>query len=174
MRQHESLNAVHTLRAEKRFEGEVHGAFVATIHEPVVFSSGGIHENRVTAIERKDGQSGFAACRLPVPGKTGDDENQSGRAPNSLFGRKQPAAQGTDEDGVVNADFQPGWRGHVEKCAGNFCREFAHRRHRRHEKPCAVIEQFRHPREPRATDEAAQIAHQRERAQRHGDDVRRR
>jgi hypothetical protein len=57
--QHKPGNFVHTLRAKKRREREFNGIPVATVHEPVVFTSGGVHEDRMAAIERQNGQLGF-------------------------------------------------------------------------------------------------------------------
>ena len=54
--QREPGNLVHALRPQERFEREFDGIFVAAIHQPVVFPAGGIRENRVTALERQDGQ----------------------------------------------------------------------------------------------------------------------
>ena len=49
MGQDETLDFVDALRAQKWFEREIHGIFVATIHEPVIFPSGCIHKDAIPA-----------------------------------------------------------------------------------------------------------------------------
>ena len=173
-RQNEPRDFIHAVGAQKRRECELHGVFIAAIHQPVVFPSGGVHENGMTAIKRQHGQLDFSAGLLPTPKIKRGNQDQNCRAPDSSRGREQPAAQRADENGVVNSDGEPRRFWHIEKCAGNFCGTFADPRHRHHEKPCAVIEQFRCPRQPVAADETAEIAHERERAERHGHNVRQR
>ena len=163
--------AVHAPRVQERFDHKLRGRFAAAIDQQIVRPPRRVHKNRIAAAQREDRDARVRTVILPVDQRADRQRANADAGPQPPRRREEPPGHRPEQERVISDEFNPRRGRNINESGGKSGEPVAEFDHGFHPEPAAVIEQFIQPGPPRR-QQAAEVARQREAAQRNDDEVR--